>query len=382
MSIITYAEVDLSAIRDNIRAVRARVGEGVKIMPAVKANGYGHGAVQVSKACLDSGADVLCVSSLEEGAELREAGFDAPIMTLGCSPNDAAESLVKYGITSTVCDISFAKSISNAAVRLGKTATCHIKVDTGMGRIGVRLEDAVDFVRAVAGLPSVMVEGLFTHFPCSDEQDRSFTLAQVETFRDVAFRLKRAGVEISLLHTSNSGGILTFPEADFSAVRPGIIVYGHYPSCEVAKSIPVREALTLKTRIVFLKDAERGTGISYGRTHTLKRRSKVATLPVGYGDGYSRLLSNKGEAAVRGVRVPLIGRVCMDQCMIDVTDVPGVECGDEVILYGGGYDYLSVSRIAEKIGTISYEVLCNIGQRVPRVYVSGANSEPPPTPPS
>lgn len=370
MSSLTYAEVDLSAVRDNIKAIRTRVGGRVKIMPAVKANGYGHGAVQVSRECVESGADALCVSCVEEGIELRDEGLCVPIMTLGCSSNDAAGSLVEYGIESTLCDFDFAKILSDEASKIGRNASVHIKVDTGMGRIGVRPDEAVDLVKAVASLPWINIVGMFTHFPCSDEDDRSFTLSQIETFRQTAVRLKQIGIEIPLLHASNSGGILAYPEADFDAVRPGIMVYGHYPSSEVAKSIPIREALTLKSRIVFLKKAESGTSISYGRTHILKRKSKVATVPIGYGDGYFRLLSNKAEAAIRGVRVPLIGRACMDQCMFDVTDVPGVTLGDEVILYGGGYDYLSVSRIAQMIGTISYELLCDISQRVPRVYLN------------
>ncbi|MCE5323920.1 alanine racemase [bacterium] len=370
MSSLTYAEVDLSAIRDNIKAIRARVGERVKIMPAVKANGYGHGAVQVGRACVQAGADALCVSCVEEAVELRDAGINAAVMTLGCSSNDAAETLVEYGIESTLCDLDFARALSDAAVKNGKKASVHIKVDTGMGRIGIRPDEAVDFVKAVAALPSISIRGMFTHFPCSDEDDRSFTLSQIDIFKQTAIYLKQAGIEIPLLHTSNSGGILAYPEADFDAVRPGIMVYGYYPSNEVAKSISIREVLTLKSRIVFMKEAEKGTGISYGRTHVLKRRSKVATVPIGYGDGYFRLLSNKAAAAIRGQKVPLIGRVCMDQCMFDVTDVPGANVGDEVVLYGGGYDYLSVARIADSIGTISYELLCDISPRVPRLYLN------------
>ncbi|MEN6356435.1 MAG: alanine racemase [Armatimonadota bacterium] len=370
MSSLTHAEVDLSAIRDNIKAIRARVGERVKIMPAVKANGYGHGAIQVSRACMQAGADALCVSCVEEGIELRDAGLDAPILILGCSLHDAAEPIVEYGISTALCDLNFAKALSSASAKIGKKASVHIKVDTGMGRIGVRPDEVVDLVKAAASLPGIKIDGMFTHFPCSDETDRSFTLSQIETFRQTAIRLKHIGIEIPLLHTSNSAAILAYPEAYFNAVRPGIMVYGYYPSNEVVKSIPIREALTLKSRIVFLKEAERGTSISYGRTHILKRRSKIATVPIGYGDGYCRYFSNKAEAAINGVRVPLIGRVCMDQCMFDVTDVPDVSVGDEVVFYGGGYDYLSVARIADMIGTISYEVLCDIGQRVPRVYLN------------
>ena len=370
MQRLKYAEVNLSAIRSNIEAIRARVGSGIKIMPAIKANAYGHGVLQVSRACIDAGADVLSVASIDEGIELREAGFDVPILILGCSIPSAADYIIQHNIASTVCDIDFARAISNAAIKQGKLASIHIKVDTGMGRIGLPIEESINFIKDVYSLPGIDVGGVFTHFPSSDEEDQSFTNSQVKAFKELVTGLHQQGLCIKLAHTSNSGGILAYPEADFDAVRPGIMVYGLYPSKEVAKSIPIQEALTLKTRVVFLKESNAGTTVSYGRTHTLKRRSKIATLPIGYADGYNRLLSNQGEAAVRGCRVPVIGRVCMDQIMIDVTDVAGVELGDEVVLYGGGYDYLSVSRIAEKIGTISYEVLCAIGSRVERIYIS------------
>ena len=365
----TYAEVELSAITDNIRAIRSRVGDGVKIMPAVKADGYGHGAFRVSLACLEGSADVLCVACAEEGIELREAGVEAPILILSCMPAGAAEDIVAFDLTSTACDMDFARALSQAAVKQNRTALVHIKVDTGMGRIGVAGGELTAFALAIAALPGLRIEGLFTHFPSSDESDRSYTTAQIEAFREIVESLRSAGVAVPVVHASNSGGILAYPDADFDGVRPGIMVYGCYPSTEVVRSIPIREALTLKTRIAFLKESDAGATVSYNRTHTLTRRSKVATLPIGYADGYFRALSNQGEAAVRGMRVPVIGRVCMDQIMIDVTDVPNVALGDEVVLYGGGYDYLSVPAIADKIGTISYELFCAIGKRVPRVYI-------------
>jgi alanine racemase len=260
--------------------------------------------------------------------------------------------------------------LSAAAVKQSKSARIHIKVDTGMGRIGLQPCNVLDTTHALSILPNVIIEGAFTHFPCSDEADKSFTLSQIDEFSHIVAELRRSGISVSIAHSSNSGGILAFPDADFDAVRPGIMTYGYYPSDEVARTIPIREVLTLKTHVVFLKDMDSGATVSYGRTHHVKRHSKIATLPVGYADGYSRLLSNRGEAAIRGIRVPIIGRICMDQCLVDVTDVPGVSVGDEVVLYGGGYDYLSVAKIAETIGTISYEVLCNIGMRVPRVYLN------------
>jgi alanine racemase len=366
----TYAEVDLSAIRDNITAIRARVGPKVRVMPAVKANGYGHGAVEVSRACLRAGAEVLCVAIPEEGIELREAGFDAPILVLGCSTPDAAADVVQCDMASTVCDLAYARAVSEAAVKQGKTASVHVKVDTGMGRIGVQPEEALDFVLSIGSLPALVLDGVFTHFPSADEADRSYTLSQIATFRKILGALKRHGVPVPMAHASNSGGVLAYPEADFDAVRPGIMIYGSYPSFEVAQSIPIREAMTLKTRIVFLKEADEGVTVSYGRTHATRRRSKIATLPIGYADGYQRTLSNRGDAAVRGVRAPVIGRVCMDQIIIDVTEVPGVALGDEVVLMGGGYDYLSASNVAAKAGTISDETFCVITSRVPRVYIN------------
>ena len=317
----TYAEVDLSAIRDNIRAIRRRVGDGVRIMPAVKANGYGHGAVRVSQACLDAGADVLCVACVEEGSELRAAGIDAPLLILGCAVPDAAEDAVRLDMTTAVCEMNLARALSRAAVNQGKRALVHIKIDTGMGRIGIRPEDAVEFARAVGALSGISVDGLFTHFPSSDEADKAFTHRQIDRFTSTVASVRAAGVEVPIAHASNSGGILAFPEADFDAVRPGIMIYGCYPSDEVERSIAIREALTFKTRIVFVKEVEPGATVSYGRTFVASRPSVIATLPVGYADGYSRLLSNEGEAAVRGTRVPIVGRVCMDQILIDVTDV-------------------------------------------------------------
>lgn len=366
----TYAEIDLSAIRDNITAIRARVGANVLIMPAVKANGYGHGAVEVSRACLKAGAEMLCVAIPEEGIELREAGFDVPILILGCSTPAAAGEVVRRDMASTVCDLPYARAVSAAAVKQGKTASVHVKVDTGMGRIGVQPEEALDFVLTIRSLPALSLDGVFTHFPSADEADRSYTLSQIVTFRKILDALKRHDVSVGMAHASNSGAVLAYPEADFDAVRPGIMIYGSYPSLEVVQSIPIREAMTLKTRIVFLKEADAGVTVSYGRTHAMRRRSKIATLPIGYADGYQRTLSNQGDAAVRGVRVPVIGRVCMDQIVVDVTDVPGVELGDEVILMGGGYDYLSATNVATKAGTISDETFCVITSRVPRVYLN------------
>jgi len=370
----TWAEIDLQVIKENIRAIRRRVGRNVKLIPAVKANAYGHGAVPVSRACLEGGADMLGVACVDEAAELRRAGVSAPLIVLGCCELGAAEEIVRLEAIATCCDLRFAKALSEAAKKLGKTATVHIKIDTGMGRIGIRPDETVDFVRAILALGNLNVDGVFTHFPSADEQDRSFTENQIAVFKRTVDSicleclLERAKI---CVHASNSAAILAYPQADFDAVRPGIMIYGIYPSKSLPRTISIKECLTLKTRIVFLKKVPPGTPISYGRTYVTTEARLIATLPVGYADGYSRRLSNCGEVVVKGVRVPVVGTVCMDQTMIDVTEVPGVDLGDEVILYGGGYECLSVSNIAEKIGTIPYEVLCNIGSRVRRIYLGG-----------
>jgi len=368
----TVAEVDLCALRDNTAAVRQAVGSLVKIFPAVKANGYGHGAIQTAKACQAGGADGFCVATVEEAVELREAGFSQLLLVLGCSPSEAAQDIVDRNLSATVCDKPFAHDLSNAAQAMSRLARVHVKVDTGMGRIGISPETTADFVSEVASLPGVLVEGIYTHFSCADDEEQDFTEQQIARFVEAVDSVRRRGINPPIVHASNSPGIVAFPHADFDAVRPGIILYGAHPlenlGGKVSRNIRVRGALTLKTQIVFLKQTNAGEPISYSRTFTTQRKSLIATIPIGYADGYSRILSNKGEACVRGLRVPVVGRVCMDQVMLDVTDVPGVSVGDEVILLGGGIDYLSTNRIAELIGTVAHDVTCAISCRVPRVY--------------
>lgn len=367
----TVVEIDLDAISENVRAIREAVGPDVKIMPAVKADGYGHGSVPVSRAAISGGADVLGVASLEEAMTLRDSGITAPILILGCSTYDSTPDIVEYGISATVCDMGFAQALSDEATRRGKKALAHVKVDTGMGRIGVPPSEAARLVTSMIELPSVELEGIFTHFPSSDEPDRSFTEWQINTFKSLLSELDVRGITPTITHAANSAAVLDYPDASLDMVRPGLIVYGLYPTPNASRSIKLRPALTFKTRIMFIKESPAGTTVSYGRTYTTRRTTKVATIAVGYADGYDRDLSNRGEVAVREHRAPVIGRVCMDQTMIDVTDVPGVEVGDEVILLGGGFDFLSVERVAAMINTIPHDVICAIGKRVPRVHIGG-----------
>jgi len=365
---VSVAEINLHAIRRNVRAIREKVGPGVGLMPAVKANAYGHGAVKVSRAALEAGVDMLGVACIEEAVELRDAGIKELI--LGAAPVDAASEIVERNVTAAICDEAFARALSACASSCGKTAKAHIKVDTGMGRVGVPIESALDLILGVAALPGIVIEGVFTHFPSADEEDSGFTKRQLEQFGRLIGELESRGLRPRIVHAANSAAILDYPESSLDLVRPGIMFYGLYPSSAVNRSVAVTPALTLKTRVVFLKEIQTGATVSYGRTFRASRRTKVATIPIGYADGYSRSLSNRGQAIVRGRKVPVIGRVCMDQTMLDVTDVPGVQVGDEVVVYGDqGNETIGVEDVAAMIGTIPYDVLCAVGSRIPRVYI-------------
>lgn len=365
----TAVIINLDAVRSNIKSVRSLVGNTRHVWPAVKANAYGHGVIPVSQACIQAGADGLCVATINEAAQLIDAGINLPILELGCLSVSEAEAAVKLGIRVTLCDINLATELSKAADALGKKISVHLKVDTGMGRIGLRENEIYDFALKVSQLPGLILEGLFTHFPTADEEDRTFTQMQIDELSRISVELRSKGLNIPMVHAANSAGILAFKDSYFDGVRPGIMIYGQYPSPQTPKTVALQPAFTLKSRISFLKRVPAKTSVSYGRTHFTHRESLIATVPVGYGDGYPRALSNRGFVAVKGLKAPIVGRICMDQLMIDVTDVHGVHMGEEVILYGGGYEYLDVGKIASELDTISYELFCNVSSRVPRVYV-------------
>ena len=368
----TIAEIDLDAIEFNLRQIRRLVGPDVKICPAVKADAYGHGAVEVSRTVLDAGADMLGVATPEEAIDLRKAGISAPILVFGCIFPDQIPDVIAHDITTMTCDIQCAREISQQAQAAGKIIKVHIKVDTGMGRVGVQIRETLDFALEISKLPGLEIEGIFTHFPSADEEDMTFTQAQISDFHEVVQALEASGISIPIRHTSNSAAIMRAPDSYFNMVRPGIMLYGLYDG---VKEIELRQAMTLKTKIAFLKELPPGRTVSYGRTFIADKPTLVATLPIGYADGYNRMLSNRAPALVRGTRVPVIGRVCMDQTMLDVTSVPGVSVGDEVVLYGRqGDENISIEEIASLLGTISYEVACWVSMRVPRVYVRGDNA--------
>ena len=365
---LTWAEIDLGAVYHNLRRIKDRVGPNTEVLAVVKDDAYGHGAVEVAKTAADVPVHMLGVAEVEEALELRRAGIDLPILVLCCILPEQAEDVVRYDITQTVCDLSVCKSLSRAAARLDKQAKVHVKIDTGMCRIGVGYRDSPRFVESVAQFPNLDVEGIFTHF-ASAESDAAFTSLQLERFNSVVLHLDSVGIHVPLKHAANSAAILGLTASHLSMVRAGLMAYGLYPS-GLPRKIELKPALSLKTRVVYLKEVPAGCGISYGRTYATMKPTVLASLAVGYGHGYNRRLSNSGEALVRGMKAPIVGRVCMDQCLCDVTHVPNVSIGDEAVLIGRqGDEEITTDEIALKTGTISYEVLCAIGSRVQKVHL-------------
>lgn len=368
----TWAEINLDNIAHNVKEVRRLVGKRTEIMAVVKADAYGHGVLETVSTLIENGASRLAVSMIDEAIQLRKIGIDVPILVLSHTNPKRADELIKYQITQTIYSHDMAKVLSDEALRQGTRAKVHIKIDTGMGRVGFPPGySAVKAVVEIQKLPGIIIEGIFSHFATADEKDRCYTMHQMELFESIISELNRIGILIPIRHISNSAAILQYPEFSMELVRPGIILYGIYPSREVGKdTADLKPAMTLKTNIAMVKWVEAGTAISYGRKFTTTRRSLIATLPVGYADGYSRLLSGKSRVLVNGQFAPVVGSICMDQCMVDVTGIEGdVKTGDEVVLLGRQGDReITAQELADHIGTIPYEIICIIGKRVPRVY--------------
>lgn len=368
----TWAEISLGNLALNIRAIRQQVGARTRIMAVVKADGYGHGAVRIVPALLNGGADELGVALLAEAIELRSAGFHEPILILGWTPPQQAGQVVAGDLGQAVFSEDLARALSEAGVASGKRVRVHLKVDTGMGRLGFRVceEDSVREILRIARLPHLDIEGIFTHLSTADERDKGFAYEQLELFHDFVEKLRREGLEIPVRHAANSAAILDLPESYLDLVRPGIMLYGLYPSPEVSRTVELHPVMTWKTKVSFVKRVQAGTSISYGRTFRAPREMEVATLPVGYADGYSRSLSNRGRVIVHGRLAPVVGRVCMDQIVVSLEGIPGVRPGDEVVLLGcQGEQEVSADDLASLLGTINYEIVCMVGKRVPRIYV-------------
>lgn len=370
-----WALVDLDAAAHNMEHIRKLVGPDMLISAVVKANAYGHGSVELAKTFLQHGADRLAVACLDEAVELRFAGIMAKIVILGHTDGRRADELLTYGVDPAVFRYEDAKAFSDAAVKHHRLVSLHIAVDTGMGRIGYQpTEESIAEIKKIAALPHVVMEGCFTHFSVADMLDDdsvAYTQKQYETFAWFQKRFAEEGIHINHFHCCNSAATLDHPEFYCDMVRPGIIQYGTDPSHEVSgAACELEPVMSLCCCVAHLKWLQPGESVSYGRRFTATRPTLIATLPIGYSDGYPRLLSNKTDVLIHGRRVKQVGSICMDQCMIDVTDVPDVKVGDEVILFGkDGDERITVDEIADLVGTIPYEITCNINRRIPRVYI-------------
>lgn len=366
----TWVDIRLDHISHNIKAIKAYLGSRTKLMAVVKADAYGHGARRVSAAVIQAGADWLGVASLSEAIELRDYGINAPILILGATPPAYAKEVVEYGVIPAVFDIYLARAISAIAVKRGGKGKVHIKIDTGMGRLGALWEEAPELIREVAGLPGIEIEGIFSHLATADESSKDYVRIQLNRFNRVLSQLKESGIQIPIKHLANSAGAIDCPFTRLDMVRAGISIYGLSPARDFPLKINLHPVMSFKTRIIQLKWWPEGSPISYGGTYRTNKPARVAALPVGYADGYTRNLGNRAHVLIRGQRAPVIGRVCMDFSMVDVTSVPEVSEGDEVVLFGSqGKERMPVEEIAELSGTINYEIVCGIGSRVPRVYL-------------
>jgi alanine racemase len=370
-----WAEINLDHIAHNVREIRRITDKKAEIMGVVKADAYGHGVMEVARTLLQHGVSRLAVSMLDEAVQLRKNGITVPILVLSYTDPRRSEEIILHDVTQAVFSHDLAGALSDAAVRLKRNVKIHIKIDTGMTRVGFMPGySAIKNVLEINKLPRIIIEGLFTHFASADEREKEYTYMQFERFMSICSELNRIGVYIPIKHCANSAAIVEFPEMHLDMVRPGIILYGMYPSEEVDKSrIDLRPAMTLKANVILVKDVEPNTCISYGRIFTTARASRIATIPIGYADGYTRMLSNKGKVLVNGEIAPVVGRVCMDQCMIDVTDLGSeVKVGDEAVLFGSqGDSRIAIEEVAAAIGMINYEMVCIIGKRIPRAYLEG-----------
>lgn len=370
-----WAEIDLKALGSNVREIRRVTDMSTQIMAIVKANGYGHGVVPVSRVALQNGASWIGVALLQEAILLREKGISAPILVLGYTPVDDIEEVIRNEISQTIFTWEDALAAASVAHSLGKKAKVHVKIDTGMGRLGFNSDpETVDIIYRLAHLPGLEVEGIYTHFATADEADKTFAQEQFARFQQLLKQLAARHIIIRWRHCANSAAVLDLPYTHLDLVRPGIIIYGLYPSPHVCRDlVKLTPVMALKAKVAFVKEVPEGFSVSYGRTFYTKEKTRIATVPLGYGDGYSRLLSNRGDVLVRGMRAPVVGRVCMDQLMVDVGHIPGVQQGDEVVLLGsqGTDETITVDELAGYLGTINYEVLCMISERVPRIYLNG-----------
>ncbi len=366
----TWAEIDLDAVARNYHAIKSHLSRGTHILAVVKANAYGFGMVEVARRLSKEKTAYLGVASVDEGIHLRKAGIEFPILVLTSILAHEIKEALASNLTLTVCERELAAEIDKTARRMNKAASVHVKVDTGMGRLGVWYDEADFLIDDILRFKNIILEGIFTHFASADEEEVRYTVAQINNFKRLVTLIEVKGVRIKYVHAANSAGAILYKDSHFNMVRPGLMLYGLYPNEKTKKLIELKPAFSLKTKIIFLKKTPAGRNISYGRTYTTHEETMVATLPIGYADGLNRRLSNKSHVLVRGKRCPIIGKICMDHTMIDVTHVRGAALEDEVVVIGRqGREEITVEETARILETIPYEVVCWISARVPRVYI-------------
>ena len=374
----TFVEIDLGAIARNVASLKNLTSNNTRLMAVVKADGYGHGAVEVARTALENGARELAVSRLPEARKIREAGIDVPMLIFSYVPPEHTSEMIQLNLRPSVNSLALAEAYSREAGKAGKKLIVHIKIDTGMGRLGMlsgvdaaQDHTLIETIMKLAALPWIEPEGIYTHFANADSPDKSHAKQQLATFTDILDRLKTNGVEFPVRHAANSAALIEMPESHLDMVRPGISIYGYYPARETDHAlVDLKPAMTLKSTIIQIKTVPPGFKVSYGSTCQTEKPCQIATVPLGYADGYARLLSSKGTMLVHGTRCPVMGRVCMDLTMIDVSGIEDVRAGEEVVAFGRQNDaHLSVDEVADLTGTISYEVVCGISHRVPRFYV-------------
>ncbi len=365
-----WAEIDLDNLTHNIKETKKLIKPDVLIAGVVKADGYGHGAVTICQTLLENSVDRFVVATLSEAIQLRKLYKETPIMIIDYTSDDNVKEIIEYNLIQTVCSYNQTLAFSQRAQEMKMRIKVHVKIDTGMNNLGMKIDEkTIEEIKKIYNLPNIFIEGIFTHFATADEKDKSFTYQQLERFKKVCSTLENNGIKIPIKHVSNSAAIIDLPEANFDMVRPGIMLYGLYPSNEINKSnITLKQVMTLKAKVSQVKKVEAEECIGYGLTHKFSKKSEIAILPLGYAEGFTRLLSGKAEVIIKNKKVPVVGKICMDQCMIDVTGLD-VKEDDEVILFGNNDKLgITIDEVAKKLNTINYEMICMVSRRVPRVY--------------
>lgn len=367
----TWAEINISNLKENFRNIKKLLNEDTKVCGVVKANAYGHGSVKIAQILADEKVDYLAVATLEEGIELRKHNIKLPILCLGYIPKEDLEVAVNNNIDITIYSLDSALALNDICKEGKKTCNIHIKLDTGMSRIGFSINDeSVLSIEKIFNLPNINTIGIYTHFALADEKNKSFTHEQFEKFKYIVNKLEDNDIYIPIKHVCNSAGIMDFPEYHLNMVRAGIILYGHYPSDDVNKKIlDLKPLMTLKTRISHIKTLKENTGVSYGLNYITKGEKVIATIPIGYADGFTRLLSGNANVMIKNKLAPVVGKICMDQCMVEINNMD-ISVGEEINIFGEGDD-IRIERFSKAIGTINYEMLCMVNRRVPRVYLEG-----------